>query len=264
MLGAGVVGAALGALISWRFSYWLRAAYFGTLTGILLWLAGSVPVWLYGPQFPFDFSDIAAAFYGCILAGLVALLIPPISRFFEGDEPPTAFIALRFSLLTWFLYTAAFIGVGGFYLTLLRRCSLIRLEKEQLEQFVGNYGGTVWRESILLWGVHEGGPLRRTWRWRVMITNPRFDDDSLAELAEFSEIRALQLVDCSITDAGVKTLHRFPELEYVDLSGSKITSAGIIDLAKLPKLREVTLERTSGNVEGEFLPGNARVRLHRK
>jgi Leucine-rich repeat (LRR) protein len=63
-------------------------------------------------------------------------------------------------------------------------------------------------------------------------------DNTLVRLRGFGNLRALNLGDSRVTDAGIRELKRLTHLETLDISGTQISDVGVHELrAALPNCR---------------------------
>ena len=80
---------------------------------------------------------------------------------------------------------------------------------------------------------------------RVEDKSDRPDNRCLKPLLSFPNLSSLDLSDCKITDAGLKTVAKMTKLTTLNLSGNKITEAGLRELRKLKALTALGLSFTS-------------------
>jgi internalin A len=73
------------------------------------------------------------------------------------------------------------------------------------------------------------------------LSHTSISEADLADLAGFTELRALNLSSSPVTDDGLKGLGGLNQLEALDLSNSPVTGAGLAHLAKLDGLRVLHL-----------------------
>lgn len=73
----------------------------------------------------------------------------------------------------------------------------------------------------------------------------RFDDETLAPLANCRKLRSLAVRRNSLNAKTLETLATAPELREVDLSGGSLTSDCVAAVAKAPKLEKLGLARVS-------------------
>ena len=77
------------------------------------------------------------------------------------------------------------------------------------------------------------------------------NDDDLADLESFPELRILYLESGRYTDLGLRHVGRMEHLEILSARDFLITDAGLLELARLGRLRVLDLSTTS--VEGKVL-----------
>jgi len=74
----------------------------------------------------------------------------------------------------------------------------------------------------------------------LQMANPDVTDSTLAFVADFKNLRELDLDNTQITDAGLKTLAALPELQRLRISKTRVTDAGFQEsLAKHAKLKQL-------------------------
>ena len=79
----------------------------------------------------------------------------------------------------------------------------------------------------------------------VVLSGKRFDDETLAPLANCRKLRSLAVRRNSLNAKTLETLATAPELREVDLSGCSLTSDCVAAVAKAPKLEKLGLARVS-------------------
>jgi hypothetical protein len=79
---------------------------------------------------------------------------------------------------------------------------------------------------------------------------PSFRDEQIKCLAQLPTLKALELTEVPITDAGLKHLEPLTDLEYLFLTGVPITDTGLDHLRRLPRLRGLYLLSTDVTAEG--------------
>jgi len=78
----------------------------------------------------------------------------------------------------------------------------------------------------------------------------QIDDEDLAALERFTELRTL-VVGCPLlTDVGLKNIAKIPQVECLVIYGGKITDAGLQQLRQMPRLRVLGLYETAVTVKG--------------
>jgi hypothetical protein len=79
---------------------------------------------------------------------------------------------------------------------------------------------------------------------------PGFRDEHIKCLAQLPTLKALELTEVPITDAGLKHLEPLTDLEYLFLTGVPITDTGLAHLRRLPRLRGLYLLSADVTAEG--------------
>jgi serine/threonine protein kinase/Leucine-rich repeat (LRR) protein len=82
----------------------------------------------------------------------------------------------------------------------------------------------------------------------LVVRDGRFDDAALAHLADSPDLKILQLLDTSVTDAGLHVLTTMPALEELLLGtqnperrATRITDEVLTSISQIPKLRKLNL-----------------------
>jgi hypothetical protein len=209
---------------------------------LILALVGSLAaVWtavlilpLPGPRLSQPFSEptlwyratllsVAAAMAGLVI-GFVYAIAAAIVRRLRGQPPPPK-LPLCFSLQKLFVAVtllAIFFGATGFRLQQFQR-------EEKLADRWSRAGVSL---TFDYWGRPYGA-------WTL--PHSSFDDASLAELADLTSLRALNLCGTQVSDDGIAHLKRLVRLRHLNLGGLSVTDASISDLSSLPSLQYVDL-----------------------
>ena len=106
--------------------------------------------------------------------------------------------------------------------------------------------------------VDDWGPLAREMSLNKIpgLTLDFCTDSNLKDLGDLKDLRWLDLINTSITDAGLEYLKGMTELEVLYLNGTRITGAGMVNFKNLKKLRWLELAKTSITDAGlEYLKG---------
>jgi hypothetical protein len=95
---------------------------------------------------------------------------------------------------------------------------------------------------------------------RTVSTPQRCDDATLAQLAPVANLIVdAELARTKVTDRGMQALANFSNLRFLDLSNTAVTSAGVNELMKLEKLQSLNLTQTkvasNGMAELQAKPG---------
>lgn len=72
-----------------------------------------------------------------------------------------------------------------------------------------------------------------------------FSDELSGQLADFTNLKKLQLQGTRITDAGLGFLAELPHLQGLNLYGTAVTDAGLKAIGQLPELKQVYLWQTA-------------------
>ena len=81
---------------------------------------------------------------------------------------------------------------------------------------------------------------------------PTWDDDAVAELAAFGELRQINLRGADLSDIGLlQVAGLFQKLEKIDLSGTKVTEAGLDRFRKARPRCEIIVD---ADWEGKMSP----------
>jgi uncharacterized membrane protein len=101
---------------------------------------------------------------------------------------------------------------------------------------------------------------------RTVSAPERCTDETLARLAPVHNLIVdAELARTKVTDKGMQSLANFSNLRFLDLSGTAVTSAGVKDLMKLEKLESLNLTQTkvtrNGAAELQSKPGLKRLYL---
>jgi len=179
-----------------------------------------------GPGFTWYHTILLSAAAGVVglFIGLVYALAAALIRWLRRQPAPGE-IPLRFSLQKLFIAVtllAMFFGATAFRLQQFAR------EKVLADRW-SRAGVTL---TFDYWGRPKGG-------WTV--PNTTLDDHSLADLAELTSLRALNLSGANLTDAGMPHLQRLSSLRYLTVAGLPLTDASVSDLISLPSLRYLDL-----------------------
>ena len=84
----------------------------------------------------------------------------------------------------------------------------------------------------------------------LLLSGKHVDDETLAQLADSTELVELHLSNSSISDQGLKYLAKFPKLRWLVLNNTNLTDAGTAHLTNLPNLQELNLRGTAITVDG--------------
>lgn len=104
--------------------------------------------------------------------------------------------------------------------------------------------------------VRRDGQMPGTPVVSVILTKTRVIDGELSMLANFPQLRTLDLRGTRITDKGLAHLERLTNLQQLYLDSTPITDLGLGRLKDLKELRELSLKDTSISDLGlAFLPG---------
>lgn len=61
----------------------------------------------------------------------------------------------------------------------------------------------------------------------VRVGSNRFDDQAIVEVARYPELRFLHLINCPVTDKGLRELHHADQLESLYLDNTQVTDEGL-------------------------------------
>jgi len=188
---------------------------------------------LYEPMLPRSYEPLfwyraillsaIAAIVGLII-GFVYAMVAVFVRWLRRQSPPPE-IPLRFSLQKLFVaitLLAMFFGATAFRLQQF-------LREQKLADRWSRAGVSL---TFDYWGRPHGA-------WTV--PNSSLDDTSLAELADLTNLRALNLCGTQVSDAGMTHLKRLTRLRYLNLGGLPITDASVSHLSAMPSLQFVDL-----------------------
>ena len=182
---------------------------------------------------------VVRAFRAAILWGLGVLVMPPLAVLFLVRRPDRAASPVGAVLLGLMLAC----GVLGFN-------RLNQPSREAVTQTVNGEGvGTL----IGATATDAVGYLKANPGLAVVQLAGRADvtDDTLKLLADFPELRELDLNDTPITDAGLEFLATLPKLENLRIARTKVTPDGVARHALgSPRLKAI-------DVTGLGVPGKA-------
>ena len=86
---------------------------------------------------------------------------------------------------------------------------------------------------------------------KLSISSPSVNDQNFALLSKMPKLQQLLMLNCGITDEGLKSVPDFPELKVLNLRGcASMTDAGMEYVAKAPKLDNLALLYTKIGDEG--------------
>lgn len=86
---------------------------------------------------------------------------------------------------------------------------------------------------------------------KLSISSPSVNDQNFALLSKMPKLQTLLMLNCGITDEGLKSVPDFPELKVLNLRGcANMTDAGMEYVAKAPKLDNLALLYTKIGDEG--------------
>ncbi len=86
---------------------------------------------------------------------------------------------------------------------------------------------------------------------KLSISSPSVNDQNFALLSKMPKLQTLLMLNCGITDEGLKSVPDFPELKVLNLRGcANMTDAGMESVAKAPKLDNLALLYTKIGDEG--------------
>jgi len=132
------------------------------------------------------------------------------------------------------------LGLG----TAVYRWQAVKMQERQAQADLYPYGG-VYSMASALTNIRTGGQSKGWFfttflnhveavdlsphNWSAMERRGNtlaVDDDALAMLSKFPELRSLDLRDTQITDGGVRHLAALRRLEHLDIRGTRITDDG--------------------------------------
>lgn len=87
------------------------------------------------------------------------------------------------------------------------------------------------------------------------------DDQTCRELAKATQLKALSLHECDITDEGMAHLRSLVNLEELDLGGTLVTDRSVDFIRSFPKLRHLSIDRTRISSSGVALLAQSISRL---
>jgi hypothetical protein len=167
--------------------------------------------------------SVAAAQAGLVV-GVVYSLVAAFVRRLRGQRAAEE-IPLRFSLQTLLVaVTLLAMYFGG---------AVFRLQQFAQEKKLADHWSRV---GVSLTFDYWGRP-KAAWT----VPDPSLDDASLAELADLTSLRALNLCGTKVTDAGIPHLKRLAHLRYLNVGGLPLTDASISELLSLDSLRYLDL-----------------------
>jgi hypothetical protein len=139
--------------------------------------------------------------------------------------------------------TAVSILLGA--VTGVYRWQAVKSEERQARVDIGPYGG-VYSMASALYSIRTGGQSKgwffKTFlnyveavdlsphNWSAMKRRGKtlaVDDDALAMLYRFRELRSLDLRDTQVTDGGLRHIAALKRLEQLDIRGTRITDHGL-------------------------------------
>ena len=80
-------------------------------------------------------------------------------------------------------------------------------------------------------------------RW-LDVRRTKITDAGIKDIAKLQQLHLLNLGFTKITDAGIKDIAKLQQLRWLNVRRTKITDAGLKDIAKLQNLTELTLDDT--------------------
>ena len=124
-------------------------------------------------------------------------------------------------------------------------------DQQLVVQEIHELGGRVEIESVN-WLAQSIGPDFATVLDRIVLLHlagPKVDDRVLHEVATqrraLSGVRRLELINTTITSAGLSALNDCQSLRYLDLTGTRVNSQAVrVLLHKLPSLETIVLDGT--------------------
>jgi hypothetical protein len=132
--------------------------------------------------------------------------------------------------------------------TAVYRWQTVKSQERQAQSDLHPYGG-VYSMASALYNIRTGGKSKGWFfvtflnhveavdlsphNWSAIERRGKtdaVDDDALAMLYRFRELRSLDLRDTQITDGGVRHLAALKRLEHLDIRGTRITEDGLQEL----------------------------------
>ena len=148
------------------------------------------------------------------------------------------------SLLTFVTALSILLGM----VTAVYRWQAVKSQERQAQSDLHPYGG-VFSMASALYNIRTGGQ-SKSWffvtflnhveavdlsphNWSAIERRGKtlaVDNDALAVLYRFRELRSLDLRDTQITDAGVRHIAALKRLDHLDICGTRITDDGLQEL----------------------------------
>lgn len=146
----------------------------------------------------------------------------------------------------------------------VRRRSEVIARRAEAARLIGKHRGVVLPESNVATKVRSRNPFALEEVPRVSSIQfsppsgtplnfqpPEVNDDVLAELTQFPELKTLRLGGARlITDRGLARLRELPELNILDLYGATVQGSDLRNVAALSSLEIVSLQRSNLNDAG--------------
>jgi len=143
-------------------------------------------------------------------------------------------------------------------ITAVYRWQAVKAQERQAQADLYPYGG-VYSMASALYNIRTGGQSKGWFfvaflnhveavnlsphNWSAMERRGKtlaVDDDALAMLSKFRELRSLDLRDTQITDGGVPHIAALRRLEQLDVRGTRITDDGLQQLRRALPDCEIT------------------------